>query len=85
VIYINALITIINEWDPADLLFHAPDDEYLFEIEKIKDFLMSTRNHCELTLKIQNIFKKSRGNNFLKNSQIECAEVAQKILQLPIA
>ena len=79
-ILIGFIEAIINEWDPVDLLFHAPDDEYLYEVEEIKCLLKSTKSHSELTQGIQNIFVKSRGNNFLKNTRFECAGIAKQIL-----
>ena len=30
---------IINQWDPADLLMHAPENEYHSEIEAIESFV----------------------------------------------
>jgi len=80
VILIGFIKAIINEWDPVDILFHAPDDEYLYEVEEIKCLLKSTKSHSELTQGIQNVFVKSRGNNFIKNTRSECARIAQKIL-----
>ena len=82
VVFINSVKTIINEWDPVDLLYHAPDDEYRFEIEDIERLLESIQNHSELALEIQNIFLKSFGDDFLKNTPFECADVARKILQI---
>ncbi len=32
----DKITKIINEWDPINLMYHAPDDEYCFEIELIK-------------------------------------------------
>lgn len=35
----NSVKTIIDEWDPIDLLAYAPEDEYDFEIKEIEQIL----------------------------------------------
>ncbi len=38
----NSVKTIIDEWDPIDLLAYAPEDEYDFEIKEIEQILCVT-------------------------------------------
>ena len=70
---------IINAWDPIDLLYHAPEDEYHSEIEDIDAALKQTTDVVTLSDFIYNIFTKSFGCNFQKTKQ-ECLEIANKII-----
>lgn len=76
----DMLTKIINEWDPTNLMSHAPDDEYELEIEKIRKALESTNNEFELAKTIMNIFLESSGEEFYKKTLEECVLVARRIL-----
>lgn len=44
----NRIKEIITGWDPVDLLNHAPDDEYDFEIQQSTDsVLCNGKKHYE--------------------------------------
>ena len=47
---------IIDNWDPIDLLFHAPDDEYDSEIQQIYHLLCMTDDSADLAEGIFKIF-----------------------------
>lgn len=70
---------IINEWDPMNLLSHAPDDEYDDEIILIDDFLDHTSDVNELAFEIKFIFIKMFGDDF-KKSYDDCLEIAKQLL-----
>jgi hypothetical protein len=70
---------IINEWDPMNLLSHAPDDEYEEEIILINDVLAKTNDLHQVAIEIKAIFIKMFGDDF-KRSYNDCIEIAKKIL-----
>lgn len=70
---------IINEWDPMNLLSHAPDDEYEEEIILINDVLAKTNDLNQVAIEIKAIFIKMFGDDF-KRSYNDCLEIAKKIL-----
>ena len=72
---------IINNWDPIDLLLHAPKDEYHSEINAIEKALALYSTDIELGNYIYNVFSKSFGITFDK-SVSECVEIAQNILNM---
>lgn len=76
----NDIKKIINDWDPIDLLSHAPDDEYHSEIKEIEKLLETTKSYTDLAEGIYNIFITFFGNNTFKKSKFECILIAQKIL-----
>jgi hypothetical protein len=67
---------IINDWDPAHLLHHAPDDEYEFEIAEIVVFLNKAESVDNLTEGIALVFNKAFDWNLTKE---ECLAVAKNI------
>ncbi|MEA4831880.1 hypothetical protein SDC9_124022 [bioreactor metagenome] len=75
----NSIKLIINEWDPIDLLLHAPEDEYAFEIKEIKKLLNDNINLENLSEGIYEIFKLNFGDIF-KKSKSDCILIAEKIL-----
>ena len=79
-IYINSVKAIIDEWDPIDLLCHAPDDEYQFEIARIEYLSKMTISTDALAQEIYNTFHESFGDNIFHNTYAECLLIAQKIL-----
>jgi len=72
--------TIIDDWDPINLLSHAPDDEYHSEIREIECLLNSTKDYRELAEGIYNIFLKSFGEITFQKTVSECAEIAKIML-----
>lgn len=79
-IVINTVKTIINDWDPLNLLSHAPDDEYNTEIKEIEKLLETTKNCTDLAEGIYSIFIRFFGENSFKKSKPECILIAQRIL-----
>lgn len=73
---------IIDDWDPIDVLFHAPDDEYHFEIEEIEKLLDMTKDYNEVAKGIYDIFLKSYGNVSFQKTEIECIEISKKLLKI---
>lgn len=76
----DTLTSIINEWDPTNLMKHAPDDEYELEIGMIREMLDKTDNEYDLAKGIQNIFLETCGKEFFKKSLEDCILIASKIL-----
>lgn len=71
---------VIDEWDPIDLLFHAPDDEYHSEIEEIQHLLSITDDSEELAEGIFNVFVDSFGKDTFIKSKEDCKQIAQTLL-----
>ena len=76
----NFVKSVIDNWDPIGLLFHAPDDEYHSEIEEIQNLLCLTDDSVELSEGIFKIFLKSFGEETFKKSKTECNQIAQILL-----
>ncbi|MFZ5596787.1 MAG: DUF1871 family protein [Bacillota bacterium] len=78
----KALITkIINEWDPVDLLSHAPSDEYEVEIKYVANLLKETSNASELAKGILEIFCRRFGEDVFTKDYEECLKIANKLLE----
>lgn len=71
---------IIDEWDPIDLLSHAPSDEYCFEIERIYQLLQLTDDINSIAEGIYNIFVESFGDDIFIKNMAECEQIAYKLL-----
>lgn len=71
---------IINDWDPVDLLSHAPEDEYHSEIDEIRNLLYTTDHPLELAEGISKIFVESFGNEVFKKSKDDCLKIVQTLL-----
>ena len=71
---------VVDEWDPINLLSHAPKDEYHSEIEKIEHLLRVAENREEAAYGIFNIFSESFGNDIFLETQSECELIARKLL-----
>lgn len=76
----DKLSLIINRWDPANLMTHAPDDEYELEIKMIKEILKKTENEHELAKGIQEVFLETVGETFFKKSFEQCFEISKEII-----
>ena len=72
---------IINEWDPIELLCHAPDEEYDLEVEEIAQLLKQTEDSSELARGIHTIFTRSFGPNIFNKSIGECRYIADALLR----
>lgn len=71
---------IIDDWDPINLLSHAPDDEYHPEIEEIEKLINSTKDYLILAKGIYNIFLISFGKVSFQKTETECIEIAKKLV-----
>ena len=77
---INSIKTIIDEWDPIDLMTHAPNNEYHSEIAEIEILLKRTDNICELATGIHNVFINSFNSDIFKKTYFECIQIAKKLI-----
>lgn len=76
----NFVKSIIDDWDPIDLLSHAPDDEYHSEVEEIQHLLSMADNSDELAEGIFKVFEKSFGKEIFNKSKDECKQIAKTLL-----
>ena len=76
----NFVKGVIDDWDPIDLLFHAPDDEYHSEVEEIQHLLSVTDDCAELAEGIFKVFVESFGKETFNKSKEECKQIAQVLL-----
>ena len=79
----DEIISIINEWDPINLLDICPTDEYQPEIKQIASVISTNNkmNHIDLGKIIYDIFVDSFGEEFKKDID-ECNDIAIKILKI---
>lgn len=71
----------IDEWDPIDLLSHAPKDEY-DQISKKISYLKSEKDSLEVAGSIIfTVFLEAFGENTFEKSHTECTLIASKILR----
>ena len=75
----DRITKVINDWDPQNLLSHAPEDEYSEEIELIKGFLKQSNDAHQVASKIKSVFSSMFGSSF-KESYEDCLTIANKIL-----
>lgn len=77
------IMNLINEWDPLGFFPMAPKDEYINEISKIEKYLHdNTSLDTEVLAKrINDIFKKSFGDDVYIENMEACKAVAHKILE----
>ena len=73
---------IINSWDPLNLLYIAPEDEYETEIKGIRNLVVNNRNMDKkiLSHEIRKIFRYYCSNKYISKKDIE-ENVADKILE----
>lgn len=69
----------IDEWDPVNLLSHAPNDEYDIESELIAKKLFNNISSLEIAEIISSVFSKSFGEVFTVE---KCAKPATEIFEL---
>lgn len=60
---LQRITEIINKWDPANLMSHAPDDEYNYEVEKIKEIMAVQSDPTRLAHAIKEIFTGTFGSD----------------------
>lgn len=71
--------SIINGWDPIDLMSFSPSDEYEVEIKMISEKMDSCSTAEELAGEIQGIFQRQFRTQFDK-SIVDCLEIAKRIM-----
>lgn len=76
----NFVKIVVNSWDPADLLCHAPEDEYQPEIDEIQRLLDATDDETVLASGIFDVFVKYFGEGTCNLSKDDCKLMAQQIL-----
>jgi hypothetical protein len=72
--------TIIDKWDPIDLLSFAPEDEYDFESKKIAESTSINDTVETIGLVIFSVFLESFGANTFRKSVDECVGVARQFI-----
>lgn len=72
--------SIIDNWDPIDIMSFSPDDEYDPEILEIEQLLCTTNDVNELADGIYNIFR-YYFNDIFKNSKSDCVIIARSIIE----
>ncbi|GLC30162.1 YugE family protein [Clostridium omnivorum] len=76
----NKVKSIIDEWDPANLLcIYCPDNEYDDEIHEIINALPNIQDVEELAIVIQNVFTEFFGEQRPKWDYTQCLIIAKKI------
>ena len=75
------IVKLLNEWDPISLLPYAPDDEYIFEAERINEYIIQHPfcNVDDLAQAINEIFSKSFGSDVYEEDHIACYSIAKII------
>lgn len=74
---------IIDEWDPIDLLSHAPKDEYDEETKEVFKSISAANEVITVELIgkiIYTVFSKRFGSNTFTCNLNECMCVAEKIM-----
>ena len=80
----NEIMKIINEWDPISFFPMAPKDEYINEITKIYNLMISERGIQpeRLAQAINEIFIATFGNDVYEENIVECRELANKLVKI---
>ena len=73
--------SIINNWDPIDLLAFAPKDEYSSEISQLASFVVKNQNINEIAIEIHRIFTGNFGNDIFIHDITECQKIAEIIVR----
>lgn len=77
----NKIKTVIDEWDPIELLsIHCPSDEYDEISMELSQVLICNVDIEFLEKKIYNLFVQAFGTSIFDKSMDECKIIAQKIL-----
>lgn len=73
---------IIDEWDPIDLLIHAPKNEYDTESDLISQIIQIRSDINFIAIMIHAVFTYSFGEDTFRKSIGDCRSVAEKIYKL---
>lgn len=71
----------IDKWDPIDLLYFAPKNEYDFEVKRIMDLASEDSSKEALGNIVHKVFMDSFGNNTFTKSMDECIHIASEMLK----
>ena len=72
---------IIDDWDPVNLLSHAPQNEYHTEIDEVEKLLKGTKNCDEIAQGIYEIFLRAFGDNTFQCTIVDCMKIANEIIE----
>jgi hypothetical protein len=78
---LDRITQVINKWDPANLMSHAPDDEYNFEVGKIEEFMKTENEPIKLAHAIKDIFYQTFGDD-VKYDLETYIKIANEILDI---
>lgn len=76
----SSIKAIINQWDPADLLMHAPENEYHSEIKAIETFVETCSDVVVLAEYIHEIFLHAFSSDVFTASTKDCEKIARAIV-----
>ena len=76
----NKVKTVIDNWDPIELLTHAPKDEYALKCKKIYNLITSNTSVEFIARTIFTVFAQSFGKELFNKTLKECTVIAKKIL-----
>ena len=76
----NKVKTVIDNWDPIELLTYAPKDEYALECKKIYNLITSNTSVEFIARTIFTVFAQSFGKELFNKTLKECTVIAKKIL-----
>ena len=75
--------SIINEWDPIDLLSFFPNDEYEDEIREVIDLLEQCNNDIySIANGISRIFTNAFPEGIFSKDIDDCLQIAKQIVNL---
>lgn len=72
--------SIIDAWDPINILPIAPNDEYHSEIKEIQYLISMTNNVSEIAKGIFKVFVEAFGEQIFNKSEDECKQIAELLL-----
>lgn len=80
----DEIMKIINEWDPIGFFPMAPKDEYINEITKIYNLMISDRGiqSEQLAKAINEIFIDTFGNDVYEENIVDCRKVANELKKI---
>lgn len=76
------VLAVVSHWDPANLMAHAPDDEYEHEADQIFALAMTGLDPDVLGDGIKSVFQRAFGDNRFTKSRAECVNIAREILRI---
>lgn len=72
--------TIIDKWDPINLLAYAPEDEYDLECKEIYNLISNNMSIEFIAKTIFSVFSQSFGYDLFDKTLEECTVIAKKII-----